>query len=94
MDRVEFLDFSLLTHDISRVDCYSTEQTVRPRSPSTRLYSGGVDTTVMPANSSVDLVWLFGPFVAYLVMLGVYYVWEGRREKRLRAQYEESEYAQ
>jgi len=26
MDRVEFLDFSLLTHDISRVDCYSTEQ--------------------------------------------------------------------
>ncbi|RZV11202.1 hypothetical protein BDK88_2447 [Natrinema hispanicum] len=48
----------------------------------------------MPANSSVDLVWLFGPFVVYLVMLGVYYVWEGRREKRLREQYEESEYAQ
>ena len=47
----------------------------------------------MPANSSVDLVWLFGPFVVYLVMLGVYYVWEGRREKRLQAQYEESEYA-
>ncbi|ELY57843.1 hypothetical protein [Natronococcus jeotgali] len=46
----------------------------------------------MLENSSVNLVWLFGPFAAYLVMLGVYYVWEGRREKRLRRRYEEAEH--
>lgn len=48
----------------------------------------------MPANSSVDLVWLFGPFVVYLVMLGVYYVWEGKREKQLQKRYQEAEHGQ
>ena len=40
--------------------------------------------------ATVDLIWLFGPFAVYLVMLGVYYVWEGKREKRLERQYEEA----
>ncbi|WP_168927060.1 hypothetical protein [Natronorubrum aibiense] len=48
----------------------------------------------MLSSGSVDLLWLFGPFVVYLVMLGVYYVWEGRREKRLQERYEEAEYGQ
>ncbi|WP_306052561.1 hypothetical protein [Natronococcus wangiae] len=46
----------------------------------------------MPESSSVDLIRLFGPFAVYLVMLVAYYVWEGKREKRLRQQYEEAEY--
>ena len=48
----------------------------------------------MLESGSVDLLWLFGPFVVYLVMLGVYYVWEGKREDQLRQRYEETEHGQ
>ncbi len=44
----------------------------------------------MATDSPVNMVLLFGPFAVYLVLLAVYYVWEGRRERRLREQYEES----
>ncbi|WP_435101525.1 hypothetical protein [Halarchaeum sp. P4] len=37
---------------------------------------------------AVNLTLLFGPFVVYLVMLIVYYVWEGRRERRLHEKYD------
>ncbi|RKD88950.1 hypothetical protein [Halopiger aswanensis] len=48
----------------------------------------------MSASNMVGQVWLFGPFAVYLVMLGVYYVWEGKREKRLRQEYEETNHGQ
>ncbi|SFS67090.1 hypothetical protein [Halostagnicola kamekurae] len=48
----------------------------------------------MPESGSVELVWLFGPFAVYLVMLGVYYVWEGKREKKIRNRYEETNHGQ
>ncbi|GGL38099.1 hypothetical protein EFA46_011440 (plasmid) [Halarchaeum sp. CBA1220] len=48
----------------------------------------------MPDGNSTNLLYLFGPFVVYLVMLVVYYVWEGRRERRLHEKYEtEGEHA-
>lgn len=43
----------------------------------------------MQASGVVDFTYLFGPFVVYLCLLVVYYVWEGRRERRLREQYRE-----
>ncbi|WP_459807943.1 hypothetical protein [Halopiger thermotolerans] len=48
----------------------------------------------MSVSGTVDLIWLFGPFAVYLVMLGVYYVWEGKREERLRERYEEVNHGQ
>ncbi|MFC6719109.1 hypothetical protein ACFQGT_07270 [Natrialbaceae archaeon GCM10025810] len=48
----------------------------------------------MVTSGSVDLLWLFGPFVAYLAMLVVYYVWEGKREERIRERYEEETHGQ
>ncbi|MFD1562720.1 hypothetical protein ACFR99_04025 [Haloarchaeobius amylolyticus] len=48
----------------------------------------------MPESSSMNLLWLFGPFAVYLVMLGVYYVWEGKREKKLQERYQEAEHGQ
>ncbi|WP_224268735.1 hypothetical protein [Haloprofundus salinisoli] len=42
----------------------------------------------MLAMSTLDWVGLVGPFVVFFVMLVGYYVLEGRREKRLREQYE------
>lgn len=47
----------------------------------------------MPDGNSVEMALLFGPFVVYFVMLIVYYVWEGRRERRLHEKYDtEGEY--
>ncbi|MFC4357370.1 hypothetical protein ACFO0N_05330 [Halobium salinum] len=43
----------------------------------------------MPAMSLLDWVGLVGPYALFFVMLVVYYVWEGRREKALRRQYRE-----
>ncbi|WP_336036801.1 hypothetical protein [Halobacterium yunchengense] len=37
----------------------------------------------------IDWAGLVVPFVVYLLLLVVYYVWEGRREKRLRERYRE-----
>lgn len=37
----------------------------------------------------LDWIGLIVPFVVYLLMLIVYYVWEGRREQRLREEYRE-----
>ncbi|MFB6125437.1 MAG: hypothetical protein ABEJ59_05710 [Halanaeroarchaeum sp.] len=37
----------------------------------------------------LDWIGLIVPFVVYLLMLIVYYVWEGRREQQLREKYEE-----
>lgn len=45
----------------------------------------------MATNGGVNLVLLFGPFAVYFLLLVVYYVWEGRRERRLRAEYEAEE---
>lgn len=39
--------------------------------------------------STIDLLGLVGPFAVYLALLLVYYVWEGRRERRLRSRYDE-----
>jgi len=48
----------------------------------------------MAAMSTLDWIGLVGPFVVYLLLLVVYYVWEGRREKRLREEYaDETGYA-
>ncbi|GGN23586.1 hypothetical protein [Halarchaeum nitratireducens] len=48
----------------------------------------------MPDGNSTTLLYLFGPFAVYLAMLVVYYVWEGRRERRLHETYEtEGEHA-
>jgi hypothetical protein len=41
----------------------------------------------MAGMSAIDWLGLIVPFVVYFVMLVVYYVWEGRREKRLRENY-------
>jgi len=38
---------------------------------------------------TLDWLGLLGPFVVYLLALVVYYVWEGRREQRLREQFAE-----
>lgn len=42
----------------------------------------------MPPMSALDWIGLVGPYVVFFVMLIVYYVWEGRRERRLRREYE------
>ncbi|MDL5361839.1 hypothetical protein [Halalkalicoccus sp. NIPERK01] len=42
----------------------------------------------MPPLSALDWIGLVVPFVVFFVMLIVYYVWEGRRERRLRREYE------
>ena len=39
--------------------------------------------------ATIDWIGLVVPFVVYLIMLVVYYVWEGRREEQLRDRYEE-----
>ena len=36
------------------------------------------------AVSTIDWLALAVPFAVYLLALAVYYVWEGRRERRLR----------
>jgi hypothetical protein len=41
----------------------------------------------MPPLSALDWIGLVVPFVVFFVMLIVYYVWEGRRERRLREEY-------
>lgn len=42
--------------------------------------------------SVIDWFGLIAPFVVYLIMLVVYFVWEGRREDRLHEKYsQESE---
>lgn len=43
----------------------------------------------MAGLSTLDWLGLVVPFVVYLAMLVVYYVWEGRREERLREEYSE-----
>ncbi|MFC4549119.1 MULTISPECIES: hypothetical protein [Halorussus] len=45
------------------------------------------------AMSTLDWLGLFGPYAVFFVMLVVYYVWEGRRERELRERFEEGEYA-
>lgn len=47
----------------------------------------------MPPLSLIDWLGLLVPLVVFLVMLVVYYVWEGRREQKLRRQYEEENHA-
>lgn len=41
----------------------------------------------MPPMSFIDWAGLLVPLVTFLLMLVAYYVWEGRRERRLRRQY-------
>jgi hypothetical protein len=38
--------------------------------------------------STLDWLGLFVPLFVYLTLLVVYYVWEGRRERKRREQYE------
>ncbi|MFB6093614.1 MAG: hypothetical protein ABEJ77_01565 [Halanaeroarchaeum sp.] len=38
---------------------------------------------------TIDWIGLIVPFAVYLVLLVVYYVWEGKREERFREQYAE-----
>lgn len=42
----------------------------------------------MPAMSTLDWLGLVGPYVVFFGMLIAYYVLEGRRERRLREQYD------
>lgn len=39
----------------------------------------------------VDWLALVVPFALYFIMLWVWYVWEGKREKRLRTEFEEAQ---
>ncbi|UPV74039.1 hypothetical protein M0R89_16055 [Halorussus limi] len=39
--------------------------------------------------SALDWFGLVGPYVLFFGMLIAYYVWEGRRERRLRERYDE-----
>lgn len=48
----------------------------------------------MVAMSLIDWVGLIGPYVVFFALLIVYYVWEGKRERRLREQYTEGEYGE
>lgn len=48
---------------------------------------------VMAAMSTLDWLGVVGPYAVFFGLLILYYVWEGRREKRLRARYEEEDYA-
>lgn len=41
------------------------------------------------ALSTVDLLGIVGPIVFYVVSLAVYYVYEGKRERRIKEEYEE-----
>lgn len=41
------------------------------------------------ALSTIDLLGIIVPFVVFFILLVVYYVWEGRREERLREEYKE-----
>jgi len=41
------------------------------------------------ALSTLDWLGIVGPYTVFFVMLIVYYVWEGRRERALRQRYEE-----
>ncbi|GAB7094191.1 hypothetical protein JCM30237_13430 [Halolamina litorea] len=50
--------------------------------------------TGMAAMSTLDWLGLVGPYAVFFLMLIVYYVWEGRRERALRERYEEGEHAQ
>jgi hypothetical protein len=43
----------------------------------------------MAAMGTLDWLGLVGPYAVFFVMLIVYYVWEGRRERTLRERYEE-----
>ena len=45
----------------------------------------------MPAMNTLDWLGLVGPYAVFFVTLVVYYVWEGKREKRLRERYGEGE---
>lgn len=47
------------------------------------------EASMMSALGTVDLIGLVVPFVVYFIMLIIYYVWEGRREQRLREEYKE-----
>jgi len=48
----------------------------------------------MPAMSTLDWLGVVGPYVIFFTMLITYYVWEGRRERRLRQRSEEGEHAE
>lgn len=43
--------------------------------------------TMVAGLSTLDVIGLFGPFLVFAVALVVYYVWEGKRERQLREQY-------
>ena len=47
----------------------------------------------MAGMTTLDWLGLVVPYVVFFVMLIAYYVLEGRREKRLREEYEEDSYA-
>lgn len=48
----------------------------------------------MAAISLIDWFGLIGPYVVFFVSLIVYYVWEGKREQRLREQYTEGKHGE
>jgi len=39
--------------------------------------------------STLDWLGVVGPYTAFFVMLLVYYVWEGRRERAIRDRFQE-----
>ncbi|AOW80144.1 hypothetical protein HTSR_0960 [Halodesulfurarchaeum formicicum] len=46
----------------------------------------------MPAGLGlIDWLGLVVPFTLYFIMLWVWYVWEGKRETRLRKEFEEAQ---
>jgi hypothetical protein len=48
----------------------------------------------MPAMNMLDWFGIIGPYAIFFVLLIVYYVWEGKREQRLRERYEEVDHAE
>ncbi|UPM44382.1 hypothetical protein [Halocatena salina] len=42
----------------------------------------------------IDWIGLVGPYIVFFGMLIVYYVWEGKRERRLRKRYTEERHGE
>ncbi len=53
-----------------------------------------VVVSVMAPMSVIDWIGLVGPYVVFFGLLIVYYVWEGRRERRLRERYTEGRHGE
>jgi len=65
--------------------CFSSSRS--DAEPSVRFIRRIVGFLGMAGMSTLDWFGLIVPFVVFLTMLVVYYLWEGRRERHLRTKY-------